>query len=326
MKEAIILGTGRYVPERIVTNDDLSKIVDTSDEWISSRTGIKERRVSTKESNAEMAYYAALQALKEADINNEDLELIIVATITPDTYTPSTACIVQKLLEAHRAVAFDVNAACSGFIYSLSIAKQFISAGIYKNALIIGSELLSKIVDWSDRNTCVLFGDGAGAAVLGSSEKKGIYDVILGADGSKGDSLICDAIPLSNAFTDEAKEVNKGSFVKMEGREVFKFATSKIIESIQILLEKYSVSIEEIAYIIPHQANYRIIDFAAKKLNVDISKFYIDLDKYGNTSSASIPIALDEMNKKSMLKKNDKIIMVGFGGGLTYGATLVEWR
>lgn len=326
MKEAMILGTGRYVPERIVTNDDLSKIVDTSDEWISSRTGIKERRVSTKESNAEMAYNASVLALKEANVKNEDIELIIVATITPDTYTPSTACIVQKMLGANKAVAFDINAACSGFIYALSIAKQFIGSGIYKNALVIGSELLSKIIDWTDRNTCVLFGDGAGAALIGSSETKGIYDVILGADGNKGDSLICNALPITNAFIENDKSIHNDRFVKMEGREVFKFAVSKIVESIELLLDQYNLSLEDVAYIIPHQANYRIIDFAAKKLNVDISKFYINLDKYGNTSSASIPIALDEMNKKSMLKKKDKIIIVGFGGGLTYGATIVEWR
>lgn len=325
MNYVVIKGTGSYVPENIITNADLEKLVETSDEWISSRTGIKERRISIDENTSDLAYQASLRALESAGLSPDDLDLIIVATLTPDAFTPSTACIVQKLLGAKRAAAFDINAACSGFIYSIHIAAQFIKTGVYKNVLVIGSEILSKIVDWSDRNTCVLFGDGAGAVVLSAQDNSSIFSVTIGADGAKGEALLCPALPVANPYVKEDCNTSLKSFIQMEGREVFRFATSIIADSIENLVKEQSITIEDIKYIVPHQANYRIIDSASKKLNIGIEKFYMNLDRFGNTSSASIPIALDEMNKKGMLSKGDKIVMVGFGGGLTYGAAIVEW-
>jgi 3-oxoacyl-[acyl-carrier-protein] synthase III len=331
--EVRIIGTGSYAPEKIVTNDDLAKLVDTNDEWIVSRSGIKERRISSGEDTSHLAAKAAQKALEDAGIDPMELDLIIVATITPDMHTPSTACIVQKNLGAMKASAFDLNAACSGFIYGLNVGAQFIKTGTYKNVLVIGSEVLSKIVNWEDRSTCVLFGDGAGAVVLGSSDKPGIISVNIGAEGDKGECLECAALPVHNPYLDINEEIitdtlvkdTEKSYIMMDGREVFKFATKIIVDSIEKLLNEAGIKAEDIDYIVPHQANFRIIDFASRKLNVDISKFYMNLDRYGNTSSASIPIALDEMNKKGMLKQGNKLIFVGFGGGLTYGAALVQW-
>ncbi|MCG1024810.1 beta-ketoacyl-ACP synthase III [Dehalobacter sp.] len=322
MYDVEIIGTGSYVPENRVTNDDLSKIVDTSDEWIRTRTGIKERRISLTETTADLAVAAARRALDDAGVAAEELDLIIVATVTPDYFFPSTACFVQNSLGASRAACFDISAACTGFIFGLSIASQFIRTGMYQKALIIGAEALSKITDWEDRGTCVLFADGAGAAVIKRGDQ-GIISEVIGSDGSKGECLECPALPLKNVFI-EAEEA-KPPHAKMNGREVFKFAVNILPECILKILENTPYTLEDINHIIPHQANLRIIDSAAKKLQVDQAKFYVNLPSYGNTSSASIPIALDEMAKGKLIHKEDLLVLVGFGGGLTYGAMLIKW-
>lgn len=323
MFEVRILGTGSYAPDNVVRNEDISKIVDTNDEWIVERTGISERRVSTGEETSMLSVEAARRAIKDAGISAKDIELIIVATATPDNFIPSTACMVQKELEAKNATCFDVSAACTGFIYAVSIATQFIKTGQIKTALVIGAETLSKILNWEDRNTCILFGDGAGAAVLQRSDKQGIISSYTGSDGTGGEHLVLPAVTMKNPYctANEQKEM----YVSMNGREIFKFATKIVIKCIEEVLKDTPYTLEDIKYIVPHQANAKIIELVAKKLKIDYSKFYINLDRYGNTSGASIPIALDEVNKKGMLSSGDKIILVGFGGGLTFGAQLIEW-
>lgn len=319
-----IISTGKYIPDNIVTNDDMSKFVDTNDKWISERTGIKERRISTGENTSHMAVKAALASLEKSSINATDLDLIIVATCTPDSFVPSTACIVQDKLGATKATCFDISAACTGFIYALGVASQFIKTGQVKNALVIGAETLSKILNWKDRSTCILFADGAGAAIIERSEEIGLISQYTGSDGTGGKALKCEALPVRNPYCkvdDKFKDT-----LSMEGREVFKFAVNAMIESINKVLENTEYTLNDIDYIVPHQANIRIIEFVSKKLRVSQDKFYVNLDKYGNTSGASIPIALDEMNKKDMFKKGDNIILVGFGGGLTFGAHLIQWN
>lgn len=318
-----IIGTGSCTPDRIVNNDELSQIVETSDQWISERTGIKERRISTGETTSELAVKAGQRALENAGIKAEELDLIIVATITPDKFFPSTACIVQKELNAHKAMCFDISAACTGFVYGLDIAAQYLKNGVYKKALVIGAEVLSKIVDWKDRNTCVLFADGAGAAVLCRGEN-GLLSSFTGADGAGGDYLECSAVPLKNAFFSNDTE-DKTPYLTMNGKEVFKFAVRIMVECINQVLDKEGCALEDIRYILPHQANTRIVEATAKKLSISIDRFFMNLDKYGNTSGASIPIALDEMSRKGLLNKGDRIIMVGFGAGLTYGAQMIKW-
>lgn len=324
MEEVSIKAFGAYAPSRIVSNDDLSKIVETNDEWIVERTGIKERRISEGEDTSDIAVKAATKALERANLKGEDIDLIIVATITPDKFTPSVACLVQKEIQAENAMAFDVSAACSGFIFALQSAYSMMKVTEnFKNALVIGVETLSKIMNWEDRSTCVLFGDGGGAVVLSKEEGNGgIKEFYSKSIGKKGDCLVVDAMPVVNPFIKD----NNTNYQKisMNGGEVFKFATKVIVESIKKILEKSSLTIDDIDYIVPHQANLRIIDYAARKLKIDISKFYTNLERYGNTSSASIPLALNEMYEKNLLKKGHKIILVGFGGGLTYGAVLIE--
>lgn len=324
MKEVVISGIGAYVPSNIVTNEDLSAIVDTSDEWILDRTGIKERRISTGEDTSNIATKAAILAIERSGVQKEDLELIIVATITPDMCTPSVACMVQKELGAKGATAFDINAACSGFIYAIQIAESMMKIHGFKNALIIGAETLSKIIDWKDRGTCVLFGDGGGAVVLTASNTKGIINTFSKSDGSKYESLVAGAFDVENPYA--LNVVKRNNKVQMKGGEVFKFATAAIVEAVKEVLLNTDCNLEDVKYIVPHQANLRIIDYAAKKLNVDKEKFYVNLDRFGNTSSASIPIALNEMYEKGMLKAKDKIVLVGFGGGLTFGSVLIEWK
>jgi len=328
MNKVQIIGTGRYVPEKIVTNNDLAKIVDTSDDWISSRTGIKERRISEGEDTSDLATKSALKAIESSKINPEDIDLIIVATLTPDAFIPSTACIVQKNINAVNATCFDVSAACTGFIYAIDIATQFIKIGRSKTALVIGAETLSKVVNWDDRSTCVIFADGAGAAVLKSGNEDSILACYSGSDGTKGKHLTCEGIPVNNPYVKKENiipfDVNR-STIKMDGKEIFKFAVNVMIQSIDELLKIADLKIEDIKYIIPHQANTRIIDFTAKKLGVPESKFYVNIDKYGNTSAASVAIALDEMSRKGMIEKGDKILLVAFGGGLTYGGTIIQW-
>lgn len=323
MKNIEIAGVGAYLPSLTVTNDELAQFVDTNDEWISERTGIKERRISQAEDTSDIASKAAMKALERCEIKPEELDLIVVATISPDTFIPSVSCLVQSKIGAEKAACFDINVACSGFVYGLEIAKGMMLSMNYKNALVIGAEVLSKVMDWEDRSTCILFGDGSGAAVLKNGEKNGLIKSYLKAEGEKWESLTIGAADFDTPFSKE--KVLKDRVIKMNGREVFKFATKAIEDGVRKILEDTGVSLEEIKYIVPHQANSRIISSAAKRLGIEKEKFYVNLDKVGNTSSASVPIALNEMYEKGLLKTGDKIILVAFGGGLTYGATLIEW-
>lgn len=316
-----IIGTGRCLPETVVTNDYLSTIMDTSDEWISSRTGIKERRIVKNETTASMSAEAARQAMEDAGITAEEIDLIIVGTLTGDYITPSTACEVQAAIGAVNAMAFDVNAACTGFIVALNTAHLYIQAGIYRTALVIGAETLSKIMDWNDRSTCVLFGDGAGAAIVRSNEK-GIMSFVQGADGAKGLSLACKDRANNNPLVQNPKDLN---YTAMNGQEVYKFAVTKVPECIHQVLEDANLTTDDIKYFILHQANIRIINSVAKRLKVSEDKFPISLDHCGNVSAASVPILLDEVNKNGLLQKGDKIVISGFGGGLTWGADIIEW-
>lgn len=309
-----IIGTGSCLPTNIITNDQLSRQVDTSDEWISSRTGIRNRHVAEEETGAGMASEAAKRALENAGVSADEIELIIVATCTADMQFPSTACMVQKEIGAKHAVAFDLSAACSGFLFALNTAHAYFTAGIYKKALIIGTEVLSKLVDWTDRSTCVLFGDGAGAAVVETSET-GLEGFVQHADGDKGEVLTC-------AGTNRTEGP---AYIQMNGQEVFKFAVKKVPECIQEVLEMTGTEKEDIRWYLLHQANSRIIQSAAKRLKEPEEKFPMNMDQYGNTSAASIPILLDEMNRSGMLRKGDRLMMSGFGAGLTWGAAQIVW-
>ncbi|MBU3181510.1 beta-ketoacyl-ACP synthase III [Clostridium psychrophilum] len=323
MNEVQIIGTGSYAPLNIMTNHQLSEIVDTSDEWIFSMTGIKQRHISQGENTSDLATKAALSALKDANVNAEDIDLIIVASTSPDQFVPATACLVQGNIGAVNAMAFDISAACTGFIFALNIAMQFLRTGQRKRALIIGAEVLSKIVDWTDRNTCILFGDGAGAAVLEAGSVRGIISINSASQGQKARFLTCPTVDVKNTFTKGTE--NFKSTIKMDGKEIFKFAVRIIASSINKILKENNYTLEDIKYVVCHQANFRIIDFVVRRLKADKNKFFVNVDEYGNTSSASIAIAMDEMNKKKLLEVGDKIILVGFGGGLTYGASLIEW-
>ncbi|AWX59265.1 MULTISPECIES: beta-ketoacyl-ACP synthase III [Brevibacillus] len=321
-----ILSTGSYTPERVLTNFDLEKMVETSDEWIVSRTGIRERRISSPEqASSDLAYEAAKEALEKANISAEQLDMIIVATVTPDMSFPSTACLLQEKLGATRAAAMDLSAACTGFLYGITTATQFIQNGLYKKVLVVGVETLSKITNYKDRNTCVLFGDGAGAAVIGEvTEGYGFQSFELGADGSGG-SLLC--LPAGGSRTPASVEsVEQGlHYLYMTGGEVFKFAVRVMNSATEAVLSKAGVSKDEIDLLVPHQANKRIIDSAVQRFGLSEDKVAINLDRYGNMSSASIPVALDEAVKAGRVKEGDNLILVGFGGGLTWGATLLKW-
>ena len=316
-----IMGTGSCLPQTVVTNDDLAKIMDTSDEWIRTRTGIRERRLAKEETTSFMCCEAALRALEDAGMSGEEIELIIVGTLTGDYVTPSTACEVQAKIGAKRAVAFDVNAACSGFLFALHISHAYLQAGIYQNALILGAETLSKIMDWSDRSTCVLFGDGAGAAVL-KRDERGVLSFDMGCDGAKGHVLSCKGRPNNNPLVSHPTEPE---FVHMDGQEVYKFAVGRVPKSIQSVLAQSGMDAGDISWFVLHQANIRILQSVAKRLGVSEEKFPISLDHCGNISAASVPILLDEMNQKGMLKRGDKIVLSGFGGGLSWGSVLLEW-
>lgn len=324
MREVRVIGTGKYIPERVVKNAEIEQLVDTDDSWIVTRTGIRERRVSTGENTSQLACKAGEEALKNAGIKPEELDLIIVATTSPEYYTPSTACIVQGLLGAKNAVAFDVGAACSGFVYSMITATNFLKAGSHNTALIIGAEVLSKILNWEDRNTCILFGDGAGAAVLRVGEEAGVISYHMGSDGSKGiEMLSCYTGPVKNAFTEENQEKHY-PYLTMNGKEVFKFAVRVMAECIEKVLEKSGLTLDDVDHIVPHGANERIIESVVKRLHIEKSKVFYNLEKYGNTSGASIPIALSDLYETGSVKKGDKIILVGFGSGLTFGAVLYQ--
>ncbi|MGE8020165.1 beta-ketoacyl-ACP synthase III [Peribacillus frigoritolerans] len=305
-----ILGLGRYLPDKIVTNADLEKIMDTSDEWIRTRTGIEERRIANDDiDTSDMAYEAAKAALKNAEISAEEIDMILVATVTPDQSFPSVACMIQEKLGAMKAAAMDVSAACAGFMYAMITAQQFIKTGEYKHVLIVGVEKLSKVTNWEDRNTAVLFGDGAGAAVLGPvSDGKGVLSFELGADGTGGKHLL-----------------QEGDFIHMNGREVFKFAVRQMGESSLGVLDKAGLTKEDVDLLVPHQANIRIMEASRERLGLPLEKMTKTVHKYGNTSSASIPMALVEEMEAGRIKDNDLIVMVGFGGGLTWGAIALRW-
>ena len=316
-----ILGTGSALPEKIVTNDDLTSFIDTNDAWIRERTGICERRIAVTENTTSLSIEAGRKALEDANISPEDIDLLLVASVTPDGSIPNTACKVQAALGTTNAMCYELNAACTGFIYAMHAAHAYITSGLIRHALIIGAETLSKIMDWSDRGTCILFGDGAGAAVLGASED-GIMCIEGGSDGKKGSVLTCENAPLINPYV---KNAPRSPYVEMDGQAVFKFAVRKIPEIVQTLVTKADISLEDLNMILLHQANIRIIQTAAKRLKLDEQLFPINLDHYGNTSSASVAILLDEVRRSGKLKNGDLVALAGFGGGLTWGGVLLKW-
>ncbi len=322
-----IAGTGSYLPEKELTNKEMETIVDTTDEWITSRTGIKSRRIAAEGQNtSDLATEAAKKALEQAGIDSADLDVIIVATITPDTLTPATACYVQHNLGAKNAVAFDVSAACSGFLFAMEVAQRMISDGNYKNALIIGAEKLSAFTNWEDRNTCVLFGDGAGAAVLTRGDKTTgrILATQVGSDGSQTSIL---NIPGGGSACPKPSQDSEGDqpYLAMQGREVFKLAVNAMKRASEAVIEEAGLDADNIKLIIPHQANLRIIDAIADRLTIPNEKVFVNLDKYGNTSAAAMAIALDEAHREGKIERGDNIVMVGFGAGLTYAAAAIEW-
>lgn len=315
----VICGTGACVPERILDNSEIAEFVDTSDQWIRERTGVEQRRIAREETTVSMAAEAGRQAVEEAGISPEDIDMIITATATPDQIFPCTACEVQKELGAVRAVCFDMNAACSGFLFAYQTAQAYIASGICRNILITGSERLSGIVDWKDRGTCILFGDGAGAALIRAKEGKQ-YLPFACSDGTGGSALTC---PGYAGKQDGDQKVI--SHISMDGREVFQFAVRRVPEAVREVLKKNDLKTEDIDWFVLHQANQRIVEAAAKRLKTEIKKFPMNLQKYGNTSSASIPILLNELNRSGKLKKGQKLILAGFGAGLSWGASVLEW-
>lgn len=325
--KAQILGWGAYVPRRVVTNADIAQLVDTSDEWIVERTGIRERRLAAPdESTASMAIAAAEQALAGAGADPLAIDLIIVATATPDYVFPATACLVQRGIGASRAAAFDLGAGCSGFIYALAMAAHAIEAGACRHALVIGAETLSRITNWSDRGTCVLFGDGAGAVLLGQAHNPGgILATHLGADGAGADWLILPAGGSRRPPSAETVAQNLHT-IQMDGQKVFRFATKIIPDATRKVLEQVGLSVADVDMVIAHQANARILQAAAERLGLPRQKMYANIDRYGNTSAASIPIALCEAADAGLLQPGHRVVLVGFGAGLTWGAALLEWR
>lgn len=317
-----ITGTGSWVPGQVWDNEALSHMVDTNDLWIRERTGVERRHIASRETTAEMAAAAGKQALEQAGVAPEEVELILVATISGNEILPCTACRVQEMLGAVHATCFDLNSACTGFLFALNTAQAYLAGGIYRNALVIGAETLSNLTNWKDRGTCILFGDGAGAVFL-ESESFGQYAQITHSDGKKGKVLTCSSRNQRKyALHPDAPE----TYMEMDGREVFKFAVSKVPEVIEELLEKEGLLKDEIRFFILHQANIRIIQSVAKRLGEAEEKFPVNIQEYGNTSGASIPILLDELNRKGCLKTGDKMILAAFGAGLSYGASLLEWK
>lgn len=317
-----IIGTGSALPEKIVTNDDLTQLVDTSDEWIKERTGIGSRRISTGETVVSLAAQACEKALENAGREAAQVQLLLVATAAPEVGIPCAACQVQSLLGTANAVAFDLNAACAGFLFALNTAYAYIEAGIYENALIVGSEVLSKIVDWTDRGTCVLFGDGAGAVLVERSEQPGILGFVQHSDGTKGEVLKCDSRQLKNPYISLTFD---SLFVKMDGREVFAFAVRQVPSCIQEVLQQTRLDAGDVDLYVLHQANRRIVEGIAKRLAVETDKFPMNLDRVGNMSSAAIPVLLDELNREGRLQEGMTLVLSGFGAGLTYGACVLRW-
>jgi 3-oxoacyl-[acyl-carrier-protein] synthase-3 len=321
-----IIGTGSYLPKRVLTNLDLEKIVETTDEWIRTRTGISERRIAGKEeSTSDMATNAARAAMEQAQVTADEIDLIIVATVTPDMAFPATACWVQKNLGAFKAACFDVSAACSGFLYALEIAQQFISTHVYNTILIIGADKLSSIIDWTDRNTCVLFGDGAGAAILRNrANSHGVIATYMGSDGEFTDILCMPGGGSRTPITPENVD-QKLNTIKMQGKETYKQAVTAMSTAADKALELAGLTSQEIACVIPHQANIRIIEAIAHRMNLPMEKFYVNLERYGNTSAGAVAIALDEAHRSNRIKINDYILLVVFGGGLTWASSVVQW-
>ena len=316
-----ICGTGSYVPPHVMSNDDLAKIVDTNDEWIRERTGIGRRHIIKGETTSYMAGQAALKAVENSGIDPEEIELILLATSSSETIFPCAACEVQKTIGAVHAAGYDLNAACTGFVLAFNTAQAYISAGLYKTVLVIGADSMSNLVDWTDRSTCILFGDGAGAAVLRAEEGAPVF-MAAHSDGVKGEALT--GLSRHRKDRNESGE-DRESYIHMDGQAVFKFAVRKVPEIIEEVLEQADVKLEEIDHFVLHQANRRIIEAVAKRLKTDIEKFPMNLEEYANTSAATVPILLDEMNREGSLKKGEKVMLSGFGAGLTWAACLFEW-
>jgi 3-oxoacyl-[acyl-carrier-protein] synthase-3 len=315
-----IVGTGSYTPSNIVTNHDLNKYIDVDDKWIQSRTGIKERRIITDQGTVDLAFEASIKALADAQIDKSDIDLVIVATVTPDNHFPSNANLIQAKLGLNEVMAFDVNSACSGFIYALNIADKMIRSGAYNHALVVGVDAISKLTDWRDRSTCVLFGDGAGAMVISKSEDNNIRDIICGSKGDVHGLLTCRNISPKKL---EINALSVQDHVHMQGADVFKFASTIVPKLVRDLLLRNSLSLDDLDCIVAHQANKRIIQKAAKDLNFSMDKMFLNIHKYGNTSAASVPLAIDEAIQVDHLKKGDTFIAVAFGGGLSWGAALI---
>lgn len=322
---AKIVGLGKYLPEQVLTNQQLEQMVETSDEWILKRAGIRERRISDEKTfTSDLAIRAAEAALSDAGMRAEELDLILVASVTPDMYTPSTSCLVQKGLGAVNAAAFDINAACTGFVFAMVTADMYIKSGMYKNVLVIGADALSKVTEYQDRKTCVLFGDGAGAAILQATEEKtGILASKMGSDGASGDCLTLPGIRCDEEDA-ERRPFGNTRTIWMDGSAVFKFAVRVMAASAQEVVEQAGKTLDDVSLLVPHQANMRIIEAAAKRLKMSDGRVFVNLDKYGNMSSACIPIALCEAAEEGRAQKGDLLVLVGMGGGLTWGSILIE--
>jgi len=325
-----IIGTGSYLPEKVLTNDDLSKMVDTSDEWITTRTGIKERHIAADDqATSDLASEAARRAMTAAGVTPEDIDLIVVATVTPDMFFPSTACFVQRKIGATNAVCFDISAACSGFLYALQVARHFLNAGSRTTALVIGAEKLSSLVNWEDRNTCVLFGDGAGAVVIRAVDADTnapgrVLSTVMGSDGTLSDLLKVPGGGSALPITPE-NAASRPNTIHMEGRETFKHAVTRMCQASEQALEMAGLTKADIAMVIPHQANARIITAIADRLGLPEEKTFVNVDKYGNTSAATIPVALDEAHRQGRIKRGDIVLLVAFGGGFTWASSVLRW-
>ena len=322
---SVLIGTGSYQPETCLTNQMLEGMVETSDEWIVQRTGIKERRIAIGKSTAEIALPAAQRALEDSGKSPEEIDLIIACTATPDSYTPSLSCVLQGKLGAKNAFAFDVIAACSGFVYAADIADSYIKCGKAKTVLVVCAEVLSRIIDYTDRSTCCIFGDGAAAAVFEAREgEEGILSTYMRSDGSKGEALLAKELPVEDPFSSDREYSSSDRFLKMDGKEVYRFTAKAVPQAIDEVIKQAGVDISEVDWIVPHQANTRIIDMVIRRYGLEREKVFVNLPYYGNTSSASVPLCLDDMRRQGLLKKGQLAIFVGFGGGLTYGSILIR--
>jgi 3-oxoacyl-[acyl-carrier-protein] synthase-3 len=317
-----ILATGSSLPKKVVTNDDLAQVMDTSDEWIKSRTGIEQRHIAVEETTTSLAVEAAKEALREAKLSVDELDLIVAGTVSPDYLFPTLACEVQAAIGAKRATAFDLSAGCSGFLFALATADAYFRTGRYKNALVIGAETLSKMVDWADRSTCVLFGDGAGVAVV-SAEGEQLLGMVQGSDGTGGMALKCDNRPVNNLYHQLGAQ--QYAYTEMNGQEVYKFAVRTVPNAISEALEQAKVPADDVKYFVLHQANLRIIESVAKRLRQPMEKFPTNLQQCGNISAASVPVLLDKVRREGLIQEGDKIVLAGFGAGLTWGACVIEW-